>query len=142
MVSEAGASLLSGYVPVARRVYLPYEDSTFIAANGVGEELLVRALNWVTSPPAGSFRRADCTTDGMIDLSDPIALLLHLFAGGATPGCSDACDFDDDGTLTIGDAIGALDYLFVGGAPPPAPGLNCGTDPSSDALDCSGGGGC
>ena len=76
----------------------------------------------------------------MIDLSDAVGLLLYLFSGAAAPGCLDACDLDDNGSLSIADAINVLSYLFTGGATPPAPGLNCGVDPSLDALDCIDGG--
>jgi len=34
------------------------------------------------------------------------------------------------------DPIYMLSYLFVGGAPPPPPFIECGADPTEDALDC------
>ena len=73
--------------------------------------------------------------DGSMGISDPIALLLHLFAGGPL-NCRDATDFDDDGNLGIADAIAPLQYLFAAGPDPAAPYPACGPDPSDDGLDC------
>ncbi len=84
----------------------------------------------------GSFRRADANADGRVDLSDPVALLLHLFQHGDEPPCAKAADTNDSGELDIADAISTLSYLFAGGAPPPPPGVSCGIDPTDDDLTC------
>ncbi|MGA1487969.1 MAG: DUF1800 family protein [Planctomycetota bacterium] len=82
------------------------------------------------------FRRADANADTMGDLSDPIVILDHLFAG-APLLCRDAADSNDDGAIDISDAVTVLFYLFNGGAPPPSPGpLACGPDPTLDSLEC------
>ena len=93
----------------------------------------------ITVVDAVTFLRGDCNGDVLIDLSDPIFLLLYLFAGADTPECLDACDPNDDGNNDTGDAIYLVNYLFSDGPEPPAPFLNPGPDPTnSDALDCGG----
>ncbi|HLU47943.1 MAG TPA: S8 family serine peptidase, partial [Planctomycetota bacterium] len=85
------------------------------------------------------FRRGDCNSDGFFDLSDPITLLLSMFAPGslAVPfRCADACDYDDNGQLSITDALNALTRLTLGGLPPSAPFPGCGEDTTPDGLDC------
>ena len=73
------------------------------------------------------FVRGDVDSDGAVSLSDPIASLLYLFAGGPEPGCMDSGDFDADGGMGLPDVILSLTYLFIGGDPPAAPGATCGT---------------
>jgi len=84
-----------------------------------------------------AFIRGDCNSDGGIDISDPVMLLMALFAGGGQPGCASACDFNDGGALDLADAIVTLSYIFSAGAPPAAPFPACGTDPTPDALPCA-----
>lgn len=85
--------------------------------------------------PAGTFRRGHTNDDGRLDISDPIALLGHLFLGGEIAPCPDAADANDDGRVDLSDAIHALGHLFLGGPPPPAPGPDsCGPDPTEDDL--------
>jgi PKD repeat protein len=82
--------------------------------------------------PVGGLQRAcDFNQDGNFDISDAVALLNFLFAGGAPPPCgeggiSDAgnvalLDANGDGNLDISDAAYKLSYLFTGG-PEPATG--------------------
>ncbi|MGE4602919.1 MAG: hypothetical protein AAEJ65_08440 [Planctomycetota bacterium] len=80
------------------------------------------------------FRRGDVNLDGTFDIGDPIWALLCLFT--CFPDCFDAHDSNDDGLWNIADPIYMLSYLFVGGAPPPPPFIECGADPTEDALDC------
>ena len=82
------------------------------------------------------FQRGDANTDGRLDLSDPIFSLSMLFLGGRRTSCEDAADSNDDGNLDLTDAIYSLRHLFQGGSEPPAPGLACGSDPTSDDLGC------
>jgi hypothetical protein len=88
------------------------------------------------------FRRGDANADGGADLSDAVAILLHLFAGGSDPSCVKSADVDDDGEVLITDSIFLLDYLFQGGNPPPSPLGDCGVDPTEDSLSCEGQGPC
>ena len=88
-------------------------------------------------PQPGSFRRGDCNSDLVFNLADVIFQLASLFTSGPPGLCQDACDANDDGSENLGDAIYALAALFSGGPAPTVPGpLDCGTDPTTDALDC------
>lgn len=70
----------------------------------------------------------DYNQDGVFDLSDPVALLNHLFLGGPPPACGDRTIFDPsnialldcngDSGVDLSDAVCKLNYLFLGGAPP------------------------
>jgi len=71
-----------------------------------------------------------------IELQDAILELNHLFSG-IEVACRDACDSNDDGALTLTDPIFLLHYLIGMGSPPPAPGQECGSDPSVDDLGCT-----
>jgi hypothetical protein len=83
------------------------------------------------------FRRGDANRDARVNVSDPIAILDHLFRGG-TLTCEDAADFDDDGGNNITDAISILRYLFEPGEKPPVspPFATEGLDPTPDDLTC------
>jgi hypothetical protein len=88
----------------------------------------------VTVPqPAPRFRRGDANSDALVDLSDAVAVLFHLFGGGAGIGCLDAADADDRGSVELTDAVLVLQFLFRRG-PSPAPPLGCGEDTTADAL--------
>jgi hypothetical protein len=67
---------------------------------------------------AVGLRRGDVNGDARLDVSDPVAILLHLFAGGAEPVCADAADTNVDGRLALDDVILLLKYLFNSGPPP------------------------
>jgi len=82
-----------------------------------------------------AFRRGDANDDRELDLADPIAVLVYLFAQGKLR-CEKAGDTNDDGKLDIADAISSLGFLFGGAAPPPAPYPGCGVDPTRDDLTC------
>ena len=86
-------------------------------------------------PPPPRFICGAVKGRAAVDLSDAVALLLHLFAGRPIP-CAKAADANDSGTLDIADAARLLDYLFAGGPALPAPAGACGTDPTEDPLDC------
>jgi hypothetical protein len=83
-----------------------------------------------------AFRRADPDADGAITISDPISILLELFARGPASTCPKSADADDDGSVQITDAIVILRYLFQGGPEPRPPFAECGTDPRADDLSC------
>ncbi len=117
---------------------LPSGDYTFWL-NQTGPRATA-ALVLVTQPveePVPEFLRGDCNRDGVVDVSDPSALLASLFLGAPEPGCGDACDSNDDGAADISDAIATLGVLFLGGTEIPPPGItDCGVDPTDDELDC------
>ncbi|MEM7232354.1 MAG: hypothetical protein AAF517_09280 [Planctomycetota bacterium] len=83
------------------------------------------------------FRRGDVDSSGVINISDPIALLGYLFLGTGEPICLDAGDADDDGAVNITDAVRILAWLFSGGAEPAEPFQSCGSDLSEDDVSCS-----
>lgn len=100
----------------------------------------------VCAPPAPDFRRGDCNADAELNIADAIYLLGGLFPGPGGPNvleCQDACDANDDGELNIADAIALLNSLFGSPTVPlPAPSMSCGTDPTTDMLDCPSFAGC
>ena len=102
------------------------------------------AIAFTVLPSVPRFTRGDANLDGVIDIADPIRILLHLFDGREI-GCEDAADADDDEMLVLTDAVVVLEYLFGSGAPPPAPFPEPGLDPTDDGpLGCAvgvGGGG-
>ena len=87
-----------------------------------------------------TFRRGDANGDGMLDISDPVSVLSHLFTGGPTPPCLEAADANDSSEVDISDAIWTLWFLFCGGPPPRPPFPECGTDPDGDqdGVTCEG----
>ena len=113
--------------------------------NPAGEDsgnLIVISGALVPGGASVDFRRGDVTEDGSLDISDPIAMLLHLFAGQPTT-CSDAHDANDDGSLNLADPIQLLGYLFQAGPPLAPPFASCGADPTTiDTLGCSAFGAC
>ena len=78
----------------------------------------------------------DVNDDGALDISDPIALLLHLFKGSYTPYCFDAADANDDGTLNLTDPVLILQNLFQGQNTMSQPFPGRGFDRTADLLFC------
>lgn len=75
------------------------------------------------------FRRADCDGTGVVNLTDAVFHVNHLFLNGPRGACDDACDSNNDGVLDVSDAVHTLTFLFDGGSRPPAPGpFECGID--------------
>lgn len=84
----------------------------------------------------GRFIRGDTNLDEVVDVSDAIRLLLHLY-GGMPLLCEDAGDVHEDESLDLTDAVNLLTALFQGGAPPPPPYPTAGTDPDEGpGLGC------
>jgi len=67
------------------------------------------------------FLRGDANADAVVDLSDAVSVLEHLFLGGPSPKPLQSGDFDGSGALDLTDSIYLLSYLFLGGPEPPAP---------------------
>ena len=88
--------------------------------------------------------RGDANSDGVIDLTDGVAPLLFIFAGGQVPACLDAADTNDSGAIEVTNAIVIFSWLFSGGNGPMEPSprssayssADCGVDPTYDSLDC------
>jgi hypothetical protein len=87
------------------------------------------------TPPPPAFRRGLVNADAALDISDPLALLFHLFDGQPIP-CQEAADANDDASLDVSDVVLLLDFLFLDGPGPAAPAASCAADPSPDELGC------
>jgi hypothetical protein len=87
-------------------------------------------------PPPPSFIRGDGNMDGIVDLSDALKVLLHLFSG-VSVSCQDALDADDSGLLNLTDSVLVLDYVFQDGPAPTQPFPEGGPDATADdELGC------
>ncbi len=110
-----------------------------LAGVGAGQHRLAPGdrVTWIAAPRASRslFVRGDANGDGTVDVSDPIATLLHLYRGKPLP-CADAADADDDGQVRQADSIFLFTALFRGGPLPPAPFQWPGLDPTPDRLGC------
>ena len=101
-----------------------------------GEGTAADLFEYAAAVDQSIFTRGDPNGDGRMDLSDAVALLLHLFAGWDRIPCRKSADANDDGVLDTADAVSILAHLFAGGAPPPNPFPGCAIDPTPDALPC------
>ena len=87
-------------------------------------------------PPAPQFIRGDSNLDGLVNISDGVKIVRHLFAG-VPVNCQAALDVNDDGGINLTDAIFVLNFLYRGGAAPTAPYPRQGRDVSDvDELGC------
>jgi hypothetical protein len=82
-----------------------------------------------------TYRRGDANNDTFLNISDPSALVVRLFRGGAPLACERAADADGSEVINLSDAIYLFNYLFQAGPPPPAPFATCGVTPDS-MLPC------
>ncbi|MEM7234922.1 MAG: hypothetical protein AAF517_22275, partial [Planctomycetota bacterium] len=95
-------------------------------------------------PPGGRQRVGDSNQDGIIDISDPISLLLRLFEGGGgelpcegdidSIGNVTVLDSSGDEQVDISDALYLVNYLFHDG---PAPVLGDGSCVRVDGCSSS-----
>ena len=120
---------------------LGYAGGVVSAATWNGMSLHVEPSVALFSFCGTPFRRGDAVDDGVLDISDAVAVLGSLFLGTVAPSCLEAADSDNDGRLSIGDGIFVLSFLFATGDAPPAPGPSpgeCGLDPAAPAgfLSC------
>jgi hypothetical protein len=81
-----------------------------------------------TGISGSEFRRGDANSDGSLNISDVIFMLVHQFGGTKTPICLDSADVQDDEMLTIDDPLQLFLYLFGLGLPPAPPFEVCGFD--------------
>ena len=112
-----------------------------LTATSVCGDVLPEQTCELTCIPPDTFKRGDANADGALDIADVMFSLEAIFGGGAS-SCQDAQDTNDDGMLDISDPLLLLIYLYNGGTQPPAPGLVCGDDPTTDDLECPGSPGC
>ena len=90
-----------------------------------------------------SFIRGDANDDSMVNLTDAIFILSHLFMGGQGPSCLAAADSTGNRSLDLSDSVFLLNFLFNGGDAPPAPFPECGPyEARDDDLPCESAGNC
>jgi hypothetical protein len=83
------------------------------------------------------FIRGDVNQDGVVTISDPVAIAKALFSAGNKYDliklCTDAADANDDGSMNVADAVYLLQYLWAHGPPIPPP-TSCGFDTTPSAI--------
>jgi hypothetical protein len=112
--------------------FLEMEDSL----KNCQDIILLLGFWWYEGEPQ-QFIRGDLNQDAAIDPQDFAYWLM-----GPPFICDDAADANDDGILDSGDSIALYDYIYLSGPDLPPPFPDCGTDPTSDALDCASFAGC
>ncbi len=92
---------------------------------------------YLGQPAPPDFARGDANWDSQLNIADAIELLGILFQQ-SSPGisCMDVLDCNDDGSIDLSDPISLLTYLFGQSSLLPEPFLGCGSDPTSDTLEC------
>ena len=96
-------------------------------------------------PDDPEFLRGDANGNGTLEVTDAI-LALQFIAGNVTRktlieragDCFDSLDSNDNGRVEIVDVVPVLRHLFQGAPPLAPPSAECGTDPTTDDLDCAG----
>ncbi len=77
------------------------------------------------------FVRGDVNTDGVVNVTDAVSLLQHLFNSQGAPSCDSTTDIDASGSANINDPIVLLQFLFQNGTAPVTPFPACGSDAQS-----------
>jgi hypothetical protein len=131
VTDEEGCAVLSGEIAERQRDEEEEEEEE----EEEGAEILALLAG---IPHDASFLRGDSNADMTVDLSDAIASLNYLFAGGSAPYCADAADANDDGAVDISDPLVTLTSLFSSSGSLPAPSGRQGFDPTPDDLFCRG----
>ncbi len=83
---------------------------------------------------ANAFVRGEFNGDGVLNISDAVAMLRSLF--GAAAACEDRADVNDDGTVSLTDVVYLLAFQFTGGPAPLAPFPQRGYDTTEDQYPC------
>ncbi len=118
---------------IERGQIIAYGGDGFVEYDFDGVSTIVTACPPPT--PSGWMFAGDFNSDGSLNVSDPVALLNHLFGGGGPPPCGDMIkvghasnvtllDGNGDNQVNLADPIHTLNFLFLGG-PPPAAGVDC-----------------
>jgi len=89
----------------------------------------------VVDDAAAFFRRGDANGDDLVDISDVVSVINHLYLGGRLTGNPDASDADDNGRIEITDAVVVINDLFLGTPAIASPFPEAGVDPTPDALN-------
>jgi hypothetical protein len=93
----------------------------------------VEVIGQATSGPATTFVRGDADSNGVIDLTDAIVILVHSFLDPKPLACEAAGDANGDGAIDISDPIVILHFLFLGVIKPEPPFPSCGADARASA---------
>jgi hypothetical protein len=154
-LDNAGEEVTLGYGDRLTILQFTYDDSWYSSTDGEGYSLVIidpkgprdrwsQKDGWRPSarargspgeaepegpPPSGPQRPGDVNQDGILNLSDAIGILGHLFLNSpaslpcghgtlADPGNRALLDLDGDSKVNIVDAVYALRYLFQSGGPP------------------------
>jgi hypothetical protein len=116
---DDGATLVQGFPGLI--------DELAIYADILPEERIIAHYDAGTNPSVAAQQApGDCNQDGMVDVSDSICMLGHLFLGSpemlpceggaaASPGNLALVDFNGDTTPDLTDAVSMLTFLFGGG---------------------------
>lgn len=102
------------------------------ASDGVcADEAVAQKAIEIQEQPGGMVKPGDMNKDAGLDISDPVAILNHLFLGGIGPYCGGGTiddpaniallDANGDGGIDISDPVYILSFLFLGGPNP----VNC-----------------
>ncbi|HAK97295.1 MAG TPA: hypothetical protein DCM87_20475 [Planctomycetes bacterium] len=113
----------------------PCTADTSVSVIAAAGEICDRALYSCRAAAEAVFVRGDANIDGVINISDAVTILGHLFSGRIVPNCHDRLDINDDGKINVADPIALLAYLFTLGTPPAPPFPNPGIDPTPDELE-------
>ena len=111
-------------------------DVRLITPEGTFRLEKAKPFQYLSSESEPHFLRSDADMNRIVDITDSILVITHLFLDERELRCSDAADANDDGVVDISDPVYSLTHLFVGGDVPPAPYPLAGPDPTDDFLDC------
>jgi hypothetical protein len=100
------------------------DNNRYIIAYNAGHDI---AQKWkrrtylaiASRPP---YLCGDANSDEIVNISDAVAIINHIFAGGNPPDPLEVGDVNCDGTCNVSDAVWIINYVFVGGNEP------CDTD--------------
>lgn len=65
--------------------------------------------------------RGDANADAVVEMSDAVVVLNHLYLGSTEPLSMVHANANGDAIVDVADPVYLLSYLFLGGAQPPAP---------------------
>jgi len=139
-ISDLGGGSADVTVKSPGTVVVRVEAGDVVCGDGASAEHTIT----VKGVTGGGQVPGDLTQDSKLDLSDPIALLGHLFLGqlpvlpceggkSTDPGNAALLDGNGDTKVDLSDAIYTLQFLFLGG-PPPVLGKACVAIPGCPAL--------
>lgn len=82
------------------------------------------ALNWsdisniARATATNTFACGDVTGEGIVNISDAIAIVNYVFLGGDILNPIEAADANCDTIVNVGDAVYLTNYIFMGGSSP------------------------